>query len=99
MSDVPYCPVSAFAFVSKQYPDLTLLAKSPAVAALGVAERIFPALRPSEAADRFPRVSPSMRGRRDMTAAALPRPAWTAFGMFALVSVAGVAGLARGRRG
>ncbi len=59
ISDIPYAPVSAFAFVSKQYPDLTILAKSPAVAALAVAERVFPALRPSEAVDRFPLVSPA----------------------------------------
>ncbi len=57
VSDVPYSPVGAFAYLSKQYPDLTLLAKSPAVAALGVAERVLPALRPSEIVDRFPRVS------------------------------------------
>jgi len=59
VSDVPYAPVSAFAFVSKQYPDLTILAKSPAVAALAVAERVFPAMRPSEAVDRFPLIRPA----------------------------------------
>jgi len=57
-SDAPYSPVTAFAFLSKQYPDLSVLAHSPAVAALGVAERVLPALRPSEAVDRFPRTSP-----------------------------------------
>jgi nitrous oxidase accessory protein len=56
--DTEYAPVGAFAFLSKQSPDLTVLAQSPAVAALGVAEQMFPALRPSEAVDRFPRVSP-----------------------------------------
>ena len=58
LADVPYSPVGAFAFVSKQFPDLTVLAKSPAVAALGVAERVLPALRPSEAVDRHPLVRP-----------------------------------------
>ncbi|MCC6350579.1 MAG: nitrous oxide reductase family maturation protein NosD [Candidatus Eisenbacteria bacterium] len=56
--DTEYAPVGAFAFLSKRSPDLTLLAHSPAVAALGVAEQVFPALRPSEAVDRFPRVRP-----------------------------------------
>ena len=50
--------VTAFAYLSKEYPDLSLLAKSPAVAALGVAERVFPALRPSEIVDSLPRVAP-----------------------------------------
>jgi nitrous oxidase accessory protein NosD len=58
VSDVPYSPVSAFAFLSKQYPDLSVLAKSPAVAAITVAERVFPALRPSEIVDHYPLVSP-----------------------------------------
>lgn len=57
VSDQEYSPVSAFAFLSKQSPDLTLLAKSPAVVALTAAERVFPALRPSEAVDHFPRVA------------------------------------------
>jgi len=56
--DTEFAPVGAFAFLSKQLPDLTVLAQSPAVAALGVAEQVFPALRPSEAVDRFPRMSP-----------------------------------------
>lgn len=58
LSDVPYSPVSAFAFLSKQYPDLAILAASPAVTALTAAERAFPALRPSAAVDRFPLVAP-----------------------------------------
>lgn len=57
--DTEYAPVGAFAFLSKQSPDLTVLAQSPAVAALGVAEQMFPALRPSEAVDRFPRIRPA----------------------------------------
>jgi nitrous oxidase accessory protein len=98
VSDVPYSPVGAFAFVSKQYPDLTLLAKSPAVAALGVAERIFPALRPSEAVDRFPQVSPIGGGASEVEAAALPRPAWGAVLAFGLIASLGAAGLAARRR-
>ncbi len=58
VSDVEHTPVSAFSFLSKRSPDLTVLAQSPAVAALSVAERVFPALRPSDAVDRFPSVRP-----------------------------------------
>jgi nitrous oxidase accessory protein len=58
VGDVPYSPVSAFAFLSKQFPDLSVLARSPAVAALSVAERVLPALRPSEAVDHRPRITP-----------------------------------------
>lgn len=58
VSDVPYAPVTAFAFLSKQYPDLAILAESPAANALTMAERTIPALRPSEIVDRFPLVAP-----------------------------------------
>ncbi|MEP7027577.1 MAG: nitrous oxide reductase family maturation protein NosD [Candidatus Eisenbacteria bacterium] len=68
-SDVPYSPVSTFAFLSKQYPDLSVLARSPAVAALSVAERVLPALRPSEAVDHFPRLVPArVQGAGDLPA-------------------------------
>lgn len=101
ISDAPYSPVSAFSFVSKQYPDLSILAHSPAVAALAVAERVLPSLRPSEAVDRFPLVTPvaahgtglplarGTRGRRATPLAA----------GFAMLGLAGAAGLyaARGR--
>ncbi|HET7225256.1 MAG TPA: nitrous oxide reductase family maturation protein NosD, partial [Candidatus Eisenbacteria bacterium] len=70
VGDVPYSPVSAFAFVSKQYPDLTVLSESPAVAALGVAERVIPALQPSEAVDHFPLVSPPLARRARTSGAA-----------------------------
>ncbi len=63
VSDIPYSPVSAFAFLSKQFPDLAILAASPSVVALTVAERVFPALRPSEAVDRFPLLAPAPMGR------------------------------------
>ncbi len=102
IADEPFGPVSAFAFVSKQYPDLTILAKSPAVAALGVAERVFPSLRPSEAVDRFPRVRPTRTA--SSAPAGIPRPgrasnggigagyaALLGFGLF------GVFGVGRGR--
>lgn len=59
VSDVAFSPVSAFAFLSKQYPDLAILSRSPAAAALSVAERTIPALRPSEIVDRYPLVSPA----------------------------------------
>jgi nitrous oxidase accessory protein len=99
IGDVPYSPVSAFAFLSKQYPDLAVLAKSPAVVALTVAERVIPALRPSEAVDRHPLlrplvpvstgVTPDERGtRRSPGGAAL----------FSGLALLGVMGLAAGRR-
>jgi nitrous oxidase accessory protein len=95
VSDVPYSPVSAFSFVSKQYPDLAVLSASPAVAALGVAERVFPALRPSEAVDRFPRVRPA---RTPLSPAARPAPhAWGMAGAFATLLAGGVALAAGGR--
>jgi nitrous oxidase accessory protein len=99
VSDAPYSPVSAFAFVSKQYPDLSILARSPAVAALAAAERAFPALRPSEAVDRAPLASPAGRSRRPLPAAAGGvQPAWSAVvgcALLALVSAAGVLGARR----
>jgi nitrous oxidase accessory protein len=107
VSDVPFAPVSAFAFVSKQYPDLAVLAKSPAVASLAVAERVFPALSPSEAVDRFPRVRPSTaplpRGPREVRESAAAAPAatpraWGAAAAFAATGLAGLAGLVAGRR-
>ncbi len=96
VSDVPYSPVSAFAFVSKQYPDLAILARSPAVVALGVAERVVPALRPSEVVDRFPRVSPPplAAGARRMSDRGRTRPAWGAALGFAALFGAALVGLA-----
>jgi nitrous oxidase accessory protein len=100
VSDVPYSPVSAFAFVSKQYPDLAILSRSPAVAALSVAERVVPALRPSEAVDSLPMVSPPplAAGIAASGAARRPRPAWGAALAFAALAGVSVAGLAAGRR-
>jgi nitrous oxidase accessory protein NosD len=100
ISDAPYGPVGAFAFVSKQYPDLTILAKSPAVAALGVAERVLPALRPSEAVDRFPLVRPLVA--RGGAPAGLPRgmrrASWGGVAGFAALGLLGLAGIVRRER-
>jgi nitrous oxidase accessory protein len=99
ISDVPYSPVGAFAFLSKQYPDLTVLARSPAVVALGVAERVVPALRPSEAVDRFPLVNPPVLARRPGPGTAdAPRTPWVALGGFGALALVGTLGLARVRR-
>ena len=99
VSDVPHYPVTAFAFVSKQYPDLTLLAKSPAVAALGVAERMFPSLEPSDAADRKPSVTPIALAGADRAAPwhVPTRPVWPAAAAFGGVGVIGIAGIVAGR--
>lgn len=99
VSDVPFSPVSAFAFVSKQYPDLAILARSPAVAALAVAERVIPALRPSEAVDHLPMVSPpALAGTAEGPGAAgRARPAWGAAIGFAALAASGLAGLAARR--
>ena len=101
VSDQPYCPVGSFAFLSKQYPDLAVLSKSPAVAALSVAERVVPALRPSEAVDSFPLVAASAAlDARGVAGAPRPEPpAWPAaagFAALAALSIAALAG-ARGR--
>jgi nitrous oxidase accessory protein NosD len=98
VSDVPYAPVTAFAFVSKQVPDLTVLAKSPAVAALSVAERVFPALQPSDAVDRFPAVRPVAglgAGPRNRPEAA---PSAAGLVVFPALLGAGLWGLALARR-
>ena len=98
-SDVPHAPVTAFAFVSKQYPDLAVLAKSPAVAALGVAERVFPALRPSEALDRFPALHPHRRSTAiRFEAGERSRPAWGPGAGFMLLGAIGLWGFRAGRR-
>ena len=98
ISDIPYSPVSAFAFLSKQYPDLSILAKSPAVAAITVAERAFPTLRPSEIIDNFPLVQPGgaeKRGSGLWSPPFHPRPAWGAVAGFTGLLLSGVAGIAR----
>jgi nitrous oxidase accessory protein len=104
VSDIPYSPVSAFAFLSKQYPDLAILGRSPAAAALSVAERTIPALRPSEIVDHFPLVAPAPMA----PAAPAPEPAAptgrapraAALAGFALLAAGGLAGVfVRGRGG
>lgn len=98
VSDAPHGPVSTFAFVSKQVPDLAILAKSPAVAALGVAERVLPALRPSEAVDRFPLVSPpALTVVSDGRAEDRARRDWAAAAGFAAFAGLALLGLALGR--
>jgi nitrous oxidase accessory protein len=96
-ADVAYSPVSAFAFISKQYPDLSLLAKSPAVAAITVAERVFPSLQPSEVVDRYPLVHPAAEAKVERAARSGGR-SLAATAAFGGLMAAGIAGLAtRGR--
>lgn len=86
ISDVPYSPVSAFAFLSKQNPDISLLAKSPAVVAITVAERVFPAFRPSDVVDRYPLVAPTADAVGAPGSGADgggARPVWAAFSGYA----------------
>jgi nitrous oxidase accessory protein len=97
ISDVPYSPVSAFAFLSKQYPDLAILAASPAVSALTAAERVFPALRPSAAVDRFPLTTPARTGTaapqppdRERPSRSRSTAAAAGFGALLLVGAAGM---------
>jgi nitrous oxidase accessory protein len=98
-SDVEYSPVGAFAFLSKQYPDLAILAKSPAVAALTVAERVIPAMRPSEIVDRYPLLEPvAVSGMRDARNAESPGPAWVSLFVFAAIALYGIGGLRHGWR-
>ena len=94
VGDAPYSPVSAFAFVSKQYPDLAILAKSPAVAALGVSERVLPVLRPSEIVDRHPLVRPE-RAMVKAESTARPGAAWGAAAGFALLALGALGVMAK----
>jgi len=97
--DVPHSPVSAFAFLSKQYPDLSVLANSPAVAALGVAERVVPALRPSEAVDHRPLLTPpAVHGTGRPLAGAGRRGSGVAMAGFGALTLLGLGGLAGSRR-
>lgn len=99
--DVPHSPVGAFAFLSKQYPDLSVLANSPAVVALGVAERVVPALRPSEAIDHRPLLAPpAVRGTGRPLGGARDHGSHAAaigFGALALVGVGGMVRSVRSR--
>ncbi len=98
VGDIPYSPVSAFAFVSKQYPDLAILAKSPAVAAITVAERVFPALRPSEIVDRFPLISPQAVPHQRGGDGTRSSTSWGGAASFAALLTMGLLGLVwRGR--
>lgn len=99
LSDVEYSPVGAFAFLSKQYPDLAILAKSPAVVALTVAERIVPALRPSQIVDHHPLLAPVAVSGLGRSAAPAPAgPAWVSLALFAVLAVFGLSGTRHGWR-
>lgn len=56
--DVPYAPVTMFAYLAMQYPDLYAFIGSPAVKALEFAQRVIPALCPSDLRDPAPLMSP-----------------------------------------
>lgn len=56
--DAPFQPIGLFAFVSKQFPDLTVFAQSPAVLALDIAQRSLPALQLTELVDPHPLLAP-----------------------------------------
>ncbi len=58
IGDAPFNPVSLFAFVSKQHPDLTVFSGSPAVLALDLAQRSLPALQLTEFVDPAPLLNP-----------------------------------------
>jgi nitrous oxidase accessory protein len=58
IGDVPHSPVSLFAFISKQHPDLTVFSGSPAVLALDLAQRSLPILQPTELLDPGPLLQP-----------------------------------------
>lgn len=58
LGDAPHQPVGFFAFVSKQFPDLTVFAGSPAVVALDMAQRSLPALQLTELTDPHPLPQP-----------------------------------------
>jgi nitrous oxidase accessory protein len=99
VGDTPHSPVGAFAFLSKQYPDLAVLSKSPAVAALGVAERVLPALRPSEAVDRHPLIAPPPIAPGGPPLVRAPHGvAWRALAGFGALAVAGLLGAVGGLR-
>jgi len=97
VGDAPHGPVTAFSFVSKQYPDLAMLANSPAVAVLGVAERVFPALSPSTVVDRFPLTLP-VGGKTGSRAPVGEPRAWGLAVAFGAAWAAALAGLVAARR-
>lgn len=55
--DTPYAPVSLFAYLGMQYPDLMAFSQSPAVHALDFAQKLLPALAPSTLSDAHPLIS------------------------------------------
>jgi nitrous oxidase accessory protein len=100
--DAPYSPIGLFAFVSKQHPDLTVFAGSPAVVALDIAQRTLPALQPSELADPHPLLEPvpvpSEIAAPPLGTKASPRPNAAALGVAGLMAaLSGAAVLFRSR--
>ncbi len=73
LGDAPHSPVGLFAFVSKQYPDLTVFAGSPAVVALDLAQRSLPALHQTVLLDPAPLLTPV--SLPTLAVPALPGPA------------------------
>lgn len=63
--DVPHRPVSVFAFLAMQFPDLYAFSGSPAVKALEFAQRLVPAMAPSDLVDEAPLMKPEVRRDRD----------------------------------
>jgi len=58
LGDAAHRPVGLFAFVSKQHPDLTVFAGSPAVLALDMAQRSLASLQTTEILDPHPLLFP-----------------------------------------
>lgn len=76
VGDVAHYPVGLFAFVSKQHPDLTVFAGSPAVLALDLAQRSLPALQRTELCDPSPLLqSPNIAPYHGPALSGDPRPA------------------------
>ncbi|HEY9724379.1 MAG TPA: nitrous oxide reductase family maturation protein NosD [Oscillatoriaceae cyanobacterium] len=55
--DTSYAPVTLFAYLGMQYPDLVAFSQSPAVHALDFAQKLLPALAPSSLRDDHPLIS------------------------------------------
>jgi nitrous oxidase accessory protein len=95
LGDAPHYPVGLFAFVSKQNPDLTVFAGSPAVLALDLAQQSLPALRRTELCDPVPLLQavpiPAFTGppvpREESTGSAHGLPAAIAAGLASLTGL------------
>ena len=58
VGDIPFHPVRLFALIVEQHSTALILLRSPLVAMLDAAERVFPALTPTAMVDRHPRMRP-----------------------------------------